>query len=629
MDTTLSDPLVGDVLDSRYRMVRLIAQGGMAKIYEAHDLRLERSVAIKVMHSTIASESDFVDRFIREAKAAAALSHPNIVSVFDQGTDKSLIYLVMELVDGHTLREILLQRGRLPAEEALETIEQVLRALSAAHDAMVVHRDVKPENVLLTSASMVKVADFGLARAMESHHTTNGVVMGTVAYVAPERIQTGESDPRSDIYSVGIMLYEMLTGAPPFTSQSAVNVAFQHVNNEVPRPSEAAPGISRSLDSLVTRATRKEPSERPANAHEMLELVHKAQAAFGGRTAVMPAVDAAMPRDDETPTQVMPAVPAQPAYPPYDPPRNPPHFGADPLEPRGHRRKSKKRMAIIAIVVALGLMAAGIGWWFGTGRTTLTPGLVNLSKAEAEERTDKVGLDLEFGPAEFSETVKEDHVIRQEPGPNAEISRGGEVRVILSKGQERYEVPALTGMSEQEATKKVEETKLKSRVIKENHPSVPTGDVIRSEPAAGEELPASGIVTLVVSKGQQKVEIPDVVGKDVTEADATLTGLGFKVSIVGDSQGKVTAQTPSKGVQGKEGDTVTLTVADKPGGDDDEDVMPSVAGMTFKQAERRLERMGLRVQKGPGSQDGVVYRQDPLPGEKIERGDTVTLWATR
>ena len=276
MDTTVRDPLVGRVLDGRYRVGSRLARGGMATVYEAHDSRLDRVIALKVMHASLADDDEFVSRFIREAHSAARLSHPNVVAVYDQGADQGHVFLAMELVRGRTLRDLIREHGHLSPRQSLEVLEPVLAALGAAHQAGIIHRDVKPENVLISDDGRIKVADFGLARAVTGHtsHTTaSGVLMGTVAYLSPEQVERGVADPRSDVYATGILLYEMLTGLKPYDGETAIQVAYRHVHDDVPPPSQLVPSTPAELDALVARATSRDPEKRPADARKMLAEV--------------------------------------------------------------------------------------------------------------------------------------------------------------------------------------------------------------------------------------------------------------------------------------------------------------------------------------------------------------------
>ncbi|NUS72742.1 MAG: Stk1 family PASTA domain-containing Ser/Thr kinase [Corynebacteriales bacterium] len=639
MDTTLTDPLLSVVLDQRYRVTGRIATGGMAAVYEAQDERLERTVAVKVMHQSYAEDASFVARFITEAKSAAALNHPCVVSVFDQGTDNGYTYLVMEKVDGHTLRDVLGTRGRLDAAEAVSITESVLEALTVAHRNKLVHRDVKPENVLISADGLVKVADFGLARAMEGakRHTANGVVMGTVTYVSPEQILSGDADPRSDIYAVGIMLYEMLTGAPPFTSQSAVNVAFQHVHSDIPSPRKTVPDLADALSELVVSATRREPDQRPADAGIMLARLRALRDQLGLRTVTVsgmgssprppipsmrpnPTSTQVMRPKDDGPTQLIPAI--RDTKPDADAtallPAIPQHYsGAVPRS--SHRAERDKRWWVIpAIIVSLLLVAGLVGWWWGSAGTTITPGVVGVTKAEAERRADKVGLTVKYTSAEYSQTVKKDHVISQKPEANEEIEEGGTITVVLSKGPERLTVPKVAGLEEKEAIAKLNDAELKYTITRDNDPAVPKGTVIRTEPGEGEKISRGGSVSLVISKGEKNVVVPNVVGLPASQAKTQLEAEGYVVTIAGDPAGTVTAQNPPAGTSVAPGSTVAVTAQSQL-------IVPDVTGMKYDEAKKHLEGMGLRVDKGVGSKRGTVLLQTPGPGTPVRPGDKVTL----
>ncbi|MGW7367665.1 protein kinase domain-containing protein, partial [Streptomyces sp. NPDC054841] len=281
MDTTLQDPLVGQLLDGRYRVDARIAVGGMATVYRAVDTRLDRVLALKVMHPALATDASFVERFIREAKSVARLSHPNVVGVFDQGAQGAYVYLAMEYVAGCTLRDVLRERGALQPRAALDIMEPVLAALGAAHRGGFVHRDVKPENVLIGDDGRVKVADFGLVRAVGSETNTSGSVLGTVSYLAPEQIESGTADTRADVYACGVVLYEMLTGGKPHSGDTPAQVLFQHLNEDVPAPSAVVPGLAPELDELVASATARNPEARPYDAVALLAQTRAARAALG------------------------------------------------------------------------------------------------------------------------------------------------------------------------------------------------------------------------------------------------------------------------------------------------------------------------------------------------------------
>jgi serine/threonine-protein kinase len=396
VDANGADPLIGRLVDGRYRIDERVARGGMATVYRATDARLDRTVALKVMHPSFAEDPDFVARFTREARAAARLANPHIVKVFDQGQDGSVIYLAMEYVPSRTLRDVLNERGRLPVNEALSIVEPVLQALAAAHAESVVHRDVKPENVLIGNDGHVFVTDFGLARATNAastQHMTSGLLLGTVVYLSPEQVKPGVSDERSDVYATGIVLYEMLTGSPPFTGSEAISVAYRHVNEDVPPPSDLVPNLSSELDEAVLAATRRDPNRRPADAAALLQLMRAVPRVDTSidlqQTMVVPvaaAVGAATATRHDTAVSL--ATPVQSPEPSAPPAIKASSNGAAPpkaLDPERHRKRSRRRGFIALAVVALLAIAAGsFAWWLGAGRYTTVPRVTGLTAQAAE-----------------------------------------------------------------------------------------------------------------------------------------------------------------------------------------------------------------------------------------------------
>src|SRR5947209_12296313 len=382
MDTTLSDPVVDRLLDGRYAVHHRLARGGMVSVYLATDTRLDRRVAVKVMHPGLADDPEFVARFNREARAAAGLNHPDVVSVYDQGTDDGHPFLVMEYVPVQTLRSVLRERLRLSPGEALAVMDHVLAALAAAHATGLVHRDVKPENVLVTPDGRVKVADFGLARAAAGATVTaaTGPIIGTAAYLAPEQVRDGTSDARSDVYAAGVMLFELLTGRQPFTGDSAVSVAYRHVNEDVPEPSTRVFGIPPELDALVLAATARDPFDRPADARALHASLESVRDRLGLHAAV-PTANEVPPRTTtdtlvvERPTVVVPSPTAAPTA--AEPPTGPP---ADP----GARRRRRRWPIVLALLVVAAVLAAFGGWYLAVGRYTGTPNVVGLTKTAAE-----------------------------------------------------------------------------------------------------------------------------------------------------------------------------------------------------------------------------------------------------
>jgi beta-lactam-binding protein with PASTA domain/tRNA A-37 threonylcarbamoyl transferase component Bud32 len=611
METTVSpspgDPgpsLVGRLLDGRYRLDSVIARGGMATVYLAIDTRLDRIVAVKVIHRNLADDPQFVERFTREAKAAAKVAGPEVVSVHDTGTDPDtgLAYLVMEHVRGQNLRQLLLSIGPLSPSRAVAVMEPVLRALASAHAVGMVHRDVKPENVLLGDDGRVKVADFGLARAVESTTITQTTthLMGSVAYLAPEQVETGTADARSDVYAAGVLLWELLTGAPPHSGDTAISVAHKHVYEDVPPPSTAAGGIPPNLDALVVRATRRDATQRPADAGEFLRDLQAVK-------ATLPAA-APVTATHDTRTLVVPRI-----------------VDKTPAKPR----KSRRGLIAVVSVVVLALLALGGGYYVGSFRYTHVPNLTGMSAAQAGAKVKAAGLSFKKVD-EFSETVAAGTEIRQDPPAGKRIRKSGTVTVTYSKGLDRRTVPDLRGKDPSEADRLLTAQGLTlSPQTLEYSASVPVGKVIRTDPAANAKLRPRTAVKLYVSRGPQPVAVPDLHGKSQTEAMSTLTGLGFKFVVTSsfsdtDPKGTVISNQPNSGTAAK-GSTVTLNVSKGP-----EFVqMPDLRYDTTADATNRLQQLGLVVQVQTQVQGGngqLVLDTNPKSGKKVRVGSTVTLF---
>ncbi len=620
VDLSTADPLLGELLDGRYRVDSRIASGGMATVYTGFDTRLDRAVAIKVMHGALTHDEDFVERFRGEAKSAARLSHPNVVAIFDQGEDGGRVYLVMEYVAGATLRELLRAEGPLEPDRALAILEGVLAALAAAHDAGMVHRDVKPENVLLTPDGLVKVADFGLARAIEASHYSivDGTLIGTVAYLAPEQVESGAADARTDLYAAGVVLFEMLTGGPPFTGDTPIAVAYRHVNEDVPPPSQSRPGLPRAVDALVAAATHREPDERYADARAMSSVVRRTRAGLGGTdTAVIPMGDA--------PTVItrLPVAGEPVAPPPVAPP-------PQPKVDRRRRRPSKK--LVLALVVALLLgSAAAAGWFFGTEHSVDVPTFTGLTAAQAEQAALDNHLTLHTGPAVFSEDVPRGQVAAQDPGPGESVGRNTVVTIQLSKGKERLPVPDVRGKSLAVATSTLRQARLALGTVNRQFSTEVEKDLVISmsqDPSRARVKPGTK-VDLVVSNGPQPVDVVDVRGKPRKDAVATLQALGLKVSVTEEYDEKVEAglvvsQDPKGGTTVFAGTTVTLVVSKGP----PVVVVPDVVGESRADAARMLESRGLDVKfvDFPGRRGRRVVDQDPAGGTTVRKGSTVTLY---
>ncbi|UUN26415.1 Stk1 family PASTA domain-containing Ser/Thr kinase [Streptomyces sp. FIT100] len=633
MDTTLKDPLVGQLLDGRYRIDARIAVGGMATVYRAVDTRLDRVLALKVMHPALATDASFVERFIREARSVARLSHPNVVGVYDQGAQGPYVYLAMEYVAGCTLRDVLRERGALQPRAALDILEPVLAALGAAHRAGFVHRDMKPENVLIGDDGRVKVADFGLVRAVGSVTSTTGSVLGTVSYLAPEQIESGTADTRADVYACGVVLYEMLTGAKPHTGGTPAQVLYQHLHEDVPAPSGAVPGLAAELDELVAGATARAPELRPDDAVALLAQVRAARAALGDEQldAVPPQARTADRRDGaEDRTSVLPRTlpsPQEEAVHRTSRLEMPP---AGAHRPRAPRPRGPRRGVIAAVVAALVLLTTGAGvWYINSGQFTRVPAVLGQTEAVATKRLTDAGLEVEQTTKGFSDVYDRGTVMDVDPDPGKRIRDNGSVTLVISRGPEIVRVPKLAGLSLTEARAALRNAGLAPGVItKEFSEDVPRGTVTGSDPAAGTDRRADSAVALVVSKGAP-VDVPDVSGESVEDATSTLEEAGLKVAVTPgrvhspQAAGTVATQSPAEGGQAAEGDTVTLTLSKGPRMID----VPDVTGRPVAEARQELEKAGfeVKVERAFPFLGNTVESQSVEGGEQAPEGSTITV----
>jgi eukaryotic-like serine/threonine-protein kinase len=629
--------VVGRVLDGRYRVLSHLADGGMATVYLALDERLDREVAVKVMHDNLARDTTFVTRFRREARSAARLGHPNVVAVFDQGEDDSagdaLIFLAMEYVPGRTLRDVLSAEGPLTPRAALDLFDPILQAIAAAHDAGLIHRDVKPENVILREDGVVKVADFGLARAVTAATTTNasGTLLGTVAYLAPEQVERGIADARSDVYAAGLVLYEMLTGRKAFDGDSPIHVAYQHVHGSVPRPSQTIRTVPEELDQLVALATARDPDQRPADAGDYLDEVRRSRALMTTTELdLRPGVAqhdiaAAVPTQlggDVAPTSMVPLVSHT------SPDRAP--LPTDPGSSDDASDGVRRIWPVVASVLLVLALAGGAFWWFtaGPGATTRVPTVDTLTVTAAQAELQRADLRASVTEA-YDETVPAGTVMSANPGGGTEVHKLSSVDLTVSKGPERYAAPDLVGTPADAADATLQAQHLVVGEREEQFSdTVEAGKVVAQDPAAGSSLKPGAAVAVTVSKGRQPIPVADFTGKSAEQAKKAFSDAGLTVKegnqVNSDTvpAGSVLSQDPENGTLFK-GDTVTIVVSKGP-------VLVSVPATVGKQREeaaRLLKAAGFQVAYNNvlGGLFNIVRASDPAGGTMARKGATVTL----
>jgi eukaryotic-like serine/threonine-protein kinase len=604
--------VIASTIEGRYQIITRVASGGMGEVYRAHDAVLGREVAVKVLHPQLAGDRGFVDRFRREARAAAILNHPNIVGVYDWGSTDGTYFMVMEFVQGLNLRALLTEYGRLEPAQVIELCLPVLSALDQAHGQGIVHRDIKPENILIARDGVVKVADFGLARAYADSYVSQaeGTVTGTVQYLSPEQIQGEPADPRTDLYAMGVVMFELLTGSPPFTGETSLAIAYQHLSATVPPPSSLVPGVPRALDRAVTGATDRDRTRRPPSARALArELARAAEDVEATRPVAelarqIPAAEA-VPEERATTVTIPRAV-----------------------SPRARRARWIRRAAAVLITLLVLAGGAAAAWVYAVPHYTHVPRVEGLSIEQAEARLRTAGLDVRTGQGVFSTTVEAGLVIESRPPPGAKIRKGAAVLLVPSLGPELKSVPDVVGMKESAAKKAITEAGLTPEVKREYDDRVAKGRVIRQSPNRDVEIEKGKTVTITVSRGPAPVEVPDVAGKSREEATATLEALGFTVSVIREfsdavDEGKAIRTDPAAGTSAPNGSEVTLVVSKGPRSFP----MPNVLGMKTKDAKKKLQDLGLKVEvvNVPGF-SGTVLLQKPDEGTMVHRGDTVTIY---
>lgn len=620
--------LTGEVIDGRYQLSRIVASGGMATIYAALDLRLDRQVAVKVMHPHLAQDEQFVSRFIREAKAAASLSHPNIVSVLDQGWNQGgvpCVFIVMELVEGATLRDYLHEQGSLTVERALQIMTPVASALAAAHKLGITHRDIKPENILVSKEGRIKIADFGLARGALLGNTMtaeSSVILGSVSYLSPEQVQRGVADARSDVYSLGIVLFKILTGQKPYQGDDPVQIAIRHVNERVPAPSTIKSSITADVDELVLAATDIDPDKRPRDAGVLLEQIR----------ALSEKLD---PRKRQLSLELdLPPLPIKPTAKERKSKFSTPAKKEEtPVKKETQTKKKQvsarvQRNRRVAALIAI-LFGAGIWYGFlGPGSKVVVPSLAGLTVKEATSTLKDLGLSLDVASEEFSEDIPDGKIINSSPAGGGRVSPNASVDVTISKGKERYAVPNLQGLKQDVAEQQLKENKLVLGEVKEEFSTeFPKGFIMRSEPTSGERVKRDSQVNLVISLGVEQVAFADYKGKSGEQALNELTDAGFDVKtkyVFSEDLpiGAVISQTPGAGEVDK-GSTITLLVSKG----SEFVFVPNIFSVSEAKAIAALKDLDLKpvVKKVGNKKTKVVTNVSPKVGAKVKRGSTVTI----
>ena len=625
--------LTGELIDNRYLLQRILASGGMATIYAGLDTRLDRPVAVKIMHPHLANDEAFVSRFIKEAKATAALSHPNIVSIQDQGWNEGgapAVFIVMELVEGSTLRDFLNEQGALSIEQLFQFLNPVASALSAAHRIGIIHRDIKPENILIAKDGRVKVADFGLAAGSIIGQTLtaeSSVVLGSVSYLSPEQVQRGIADARSDIYALGIVMFEMLAGKKPYDGETPIQIAYKHVNERIPNLRTINEDIPEAIADIVFAATSPNPDQRPKDAEELLNKLRSIQAQIDPKRRQLSleldippaAISVAKSKKSRGKVKVASA---------FEGLKEKTSQVIAPKEDSvaTKRRKTSKRVKrnrAIALVALIGIIY-GVYAILGAGRITV-PSLAGMTQKEASATLKELGLKSEIGEEVFSEDIPVGKVISSTPGGGGKVGKAGLVKLNISKGKERIVIPSLVGLTPDVAIQKLADLGLKAGDTTEIFSALAEkGFVVGTDPKDASEVKRNSIVNILVSKGVEQVSLISYAGKGGEEALSELTDAGFDVSPAykfSDTilPGFVISQEPDSAAQINKGSKVVLNISKGP----EFVYIPNVISKSANQATLDLENQGLKVVvKGKGTK---VVSISPKQGSKVKAGSTVTI----
>ncbi len=628
--------LTGNLIDGRYQLLRQMDAGGMATIYEAIDTRLDRRVAVKIMHAHLAQDEQFVERFIREAKAAAALSHPNIVAVQDQGWNQSgipAVFIVMELVDGHTLREYLNERGSIAVKDGIRFLLPVLSALGAAHKLGIVHRDVKPENILVSKEGRIKITDFGLAKgAMIGSTMTaeSSVILGSVSYLSPEQVSRGIADSRSDVYSAAITAFEIFTGQKPFEGEEPIQIAFMHVNSRVPRMSTLVPEIPQALDDLIYAATSVDPDERPRDCQifhsQLLEISHALNPSAPQMSLELDIPIAPMRQKPQKKSRGKLAQLTEKITLTLPTPVAKETTAQVKARRKVSKRVRRNRWIAAGLAVLLGIST----WWvlIGPGASIKFPSVVGATTEQANATLTGLGLLTEVVEERFDEDIAKDRVISTDPLAGDSIAPGGTVKLVISKGAERYTIPALVALTPEAAVNLLAKSPLKVGEITEVfNAKIPKGFVISANPAPGTRVKRDTLVDLVVSKGVETFDLISYVGKNGEQALNELTAAGYNVTTTyafdeKAMPGEVISQNPAAGAALPKGAAVEIFVSKG----SEFVYIPNVMRYTQDRAVAALEDLGLKVVvKKVTKTAKLVIGITPKVNAKVKRGTTVTL----
>ena len=630
--------LTGELIDNRYLLKHVVAAGGMATIYFALDLRLDRPVAVKIMHPHLANDEDFVGRFIREAKAAAALAHPNIVAIQDQGWNEGgvpAVFIVMEYIEGFTLRDVIAEQGALGVNESLRYFAPVLSAMSAAHKSGILHRDIKPENILISKDGRVKVADFGLAKGAQLGSTLtveSSVILGSVSYLSPEQVERGLSDMRSDVYSLGIVLFEMLTGKKPFDGESPIQIAYMHVNENVASPSTLNPAIPAELDEIVLKATANNPDKRFKDAGEMHEQALAVLTKLDPKRRQMSLeLDIPIPkgkspkgkREKRDKFDIIKNITTQ-----LDLKRGNAMRETSGTA-KGKRKVSTRVKRNRAIALLIVLLIIGTSWYriSGPGNKIAIPSLAGMSQTQAATAVAELGLKIGEVQEVFSEDVPKGKVITSNPPGGGRVEVAGEVLLIVSKGKDRIEVPELVGLTVEEAAAALKSKNLKvGRVSEKFSDTFEAGLLINGNPVSGTPVRKDSSVDLIISKGLEQVELTNFQGKTSDQAQSELNAAGLIVSSkyeYSDSIpiGTVISQTPSDVSTVGKGEKIELVISKGPS----KIFIPNVYSLSELAATKILEDLGFVVKPKYIAKKKLVTNISPKPGTSVSPGSTVTI----